>query len=171
MYSFWTKSRMVICRNCGFEFEKSASQIKRSKNNFCTKSCGASWNNKNLKKVGVRRSKLEVALEEKIKKELPDIEVLFNNKDQIGSEIDIFFPKNNIAFEINGPAHYRPIWGEKKLKAVQTLDKQKFDLCQSLNIRLIVLDVSCEGFSKKNVEKHFQHILKELEISSPSATA
>lgn len=164
MYSFWTKTKTVICRNCGFGFEKSASQLRKSKNNFCTRSCSASWNNKNLKKVGIRRSKLEVALEEKIKSDLPNIEVLFNNKGQIGSEIDILFPKRNVAFEINGPTHYRPIWGEKKLRAIQALDKQKMELCQSLNIRLIVLDVSCEGFSKENVEKHFESILKELKI-------
>jgi len=36
----------VICKTCEKEFNKSPSQIKRSINNFCTKSCAATFNNK-----------------------------------------------------------------------------------------------------------------------------
>jgi hypothetical protein len=37
---------IVKCENCTKEFNKAPSQIKRSKRNFCTQSCAASYNNK-----------------------------------------------------------------------------------------------------------------------------
>jgi hypothetical protein len=35
----------VNCKNCNIEFEKVQSQIKRTKNHFCSRSCGAIYNN------------------------------------------------------------------------------------------------------------------------------
>lgn len=35
----------VICKNCAKDFNKSPSQIKRTKNNFCSQSCAATYNN------------------------------------------------------------------------------------------------------------------------------
>lgn len=37
---------LVICTHCGKSFDKKKSQIKKSKNHFCTRSCAASYNNK-----------------------------------------------------------------------------------------------------------------------------
>ena len=37
---------LVICKNCGVEFEKRKSQIRRSPNHFCSKGCSAIFNNK-----------------------------------------------------------------------------------------------------------------------------
>lgn len=36
---------LVSCTNCTKEFEKKDSQIKKTKNNFCTRSCAATFNN------------------------------------------------------------------------------------------------------------------------------
>lgn len=36
---------LVTCKQCGKEFHKTNSQIKRTKNNFCSRSCAASYNN------------------------------------------------------------------------------------------------------------------------------
>ena len=35
----------VICKNCGIEFEKRNTEIRRSKNHFCSRSCAATYNN------------------------------------------------------------------------------------------------------------------------------
>jgi hypothetical protein len=37
---------LVLCVNCNKPFEKSPLEIKRTKNNFCSQSCSASFNNK-----------------------------------------------------------------------------------------------------------------------------
>ena len=42
----------VTCSNCGKEFNKNPSQIKRADNNFCSRSCAATVNNKKYKKGG-----------------------------------------------------------------------------------------------------------------------
>ena len=36
----------VNCKNCNKEFEKTAAEIRKTKNNFCSRSCAASLNNK-----------------------------------------------------------------------------------------------------------------------------
>lgn len=41
---------IVTCLNCNKQFEKSNSQIKRSPNNYCSKSCSCSSNNKKYPK-------------------------------------------------------------------------------------------------------------------------
>jgi len=39
-------SLTVECKQCNKQFEKSLSRIEKTKNNFCSKSCSATWNNK-----------------------------------------------------------------------------------------------------------------------------
>jgi hypothetical protein len=41
---------LVFCKNCDKEFDKEPHRIKRCKNNFCSRSCSASYNNKIYKK-------------------------------------------------------------------------------------------------------------------------
>lgn len=41
---------IVKCKTCNKEFDKKESEIKRTKNNFCSKSCAAILNNKNPKR-------------------------------------------------------------------------------------------------------------------------
>jgi hypothetical protein len=36
----------VNCKNCNEEFDKKPSEIKKTKNNFCTRNCAATYNNK-----------------------------------------------------------------------------------------------------------------------------
>ena len=51
----------VNCKNCNDEFEKYGNEIKRTKSNFCSKSCSAKWNNVHNPK---RHLKMDVTLEE-----------------------------------------------------------------------------------------------------------
>lgn len=127
-YTRLNKPIQVTCRNCNANFYKHVSQIKKSPNHFCNKSCAASYNNKR-KNYGNRRSKLEIYIESRLKTTFPKLEVLYNDKTTINSELDFYFPDLKIAVELNGIFHYEPIYGDKKLEKIQSNDKQKLINC------------------------------------------
>jgi hypothetical protein len=156
-------SPVVKCSNCEKEFEKSPAQIKQSKsgNHFCSRSCSATYNNKH-KTHGTRRSKLEVWLERQLPILYPDLEIHYNQKDAINSELDIYIPSLNLAFELNGIFHYEPIFGDDKLKQVQNNDQRKFQACLENNIELVIIDSSgLKYFKPKNAQKYL-NIIKEI---------
>lgn len=150
----------VKCKNCNIKFIKSLCEIKRSPNNFCGSSCSATFNNKN-KTHGIRRSKLEKFLEEKLL-EVYDFEIHFGRKDTIGSELDIYVPSLKTAFEINGIFHREPIFGQEKLQKIQSNDIQKELKCFELGIELIVLHDTIGKFNKREAQKYFNVICSIL---------
>ena len=153
----------VICTNCGKEFEKLPKEIKKSKsgNHFCSKSCSASYNNKH-KKHGNRRSKLEKWLEEQLSTIHPELTILFNDKTIIESELDIYIPSLNLAFEINGIFHYEPIFGEDKLNQIQSNDKNKYQLCLENKIDLCIIDTSQQKYVKPSTSQKYLDIILQI---------
>lgn len=155
----------MSCTQCAKQFRKMANQIKRSKsgNHFCSRSCAATFNNRN-KKHGTRRSKLEVWLEEQLASVFPDENIHYNRKDAIQAELDIYFPDRNLAFELNGIFHYEPIYGPEKLATIQSNDQRKFQACLEQGIELCVIDTSwMKYFKPKRGQKVLDIILKVLE--------
>ena len=150
----------VTCNNCSINFFKVSSQIKHS-NNFCSKSCAATFNNKN-KKHGSRRSKLEVWLEQELVRIYPNLVFQFNSKEAIGSELDIYIPSLKLAFELNGIFHYEPIFGDKKLDQIQVNDQNKFQACQVNGISLCVIDVSKLVYFKPINAQSFLDIISDI---------
>lgn len=150
------------CSNCGQIVSRKLSDYKKSKSSrvFCSSSCSASFNNKN-KKFGVRRSKLEIWIEEELKKEY-NFEIIFNGKETINSELDIYIPSLNLAFELNGIFHYEPIYGEEKLKNVKNNDNRKFQACLEKNIELCIIDVSNSKHFKPERDKKYLDIIKNV---------
>jgi hypothetical protein len=122
------------CKNCNKPV-KSVYEI------FCSLNCSASYNNAH-KLHGTRRSKIEAWLEQQLKLKYPNMAFQFNKKDAIGSELDIFIPNLNIAFEINGVYHYKPIHGPSLLKKIQNNDTIKIDSCKKKGIILYTIDIS-----------------------------
>jgi hypothetical protein len=162
------------CSNCGCHFERRPGQIKKSKsgNVFCSQSCAATFNNKN-KTHGNRRSKLEIWLEEQLIIQHPNLQIDFNKKNTIGSELDIFIPSLNIAFELNGIFHYEPIYGIDKLNRVQENDKSKTKMCHDLKIDLCIIDVSQQKYVKPSTSQKYLDIItniinERLLISQPA---
>lgn len=148
----------VSCVNCGTTFKKKPSEIQRSPNHFCSKSCSGTYNNKN-KKYGIRRSKLEVWLEEQLTILYPELEVHYNRKDTIGSELDIFIPSLNLAVELNGIFHYEPIFGVNKLQKIQENDQSKTKACIEHKIDLCIIDVSAfKHFKPARAQKYLDII-------------
>ncbi len=44
-------------------------------------------------------------------------------------EVDLFLPAHNIVIEIDGPAHFFPLWGEEQLQRHIKADTEKLGLC------------------------------------------
>jgi len=152
---------LVNCLNCGQSFTKRHCQIKKTKNNFCSRSCAATHNNKH-KTHGTRRSKLEVWLEQKLPVLFPDLEFHFNRKDTINSEIDIYIPSLKLAFELNGVFHYEPIYGEKKLSQIQNNDQRKFQACLEKRIELCIIDSSGLKYFKPDNAQKYLNIISQI---------
>ena len=131
----------TICCNCNKPIIKLLNQSLKYSKNFCSNSCKGSFINKNKTK-GIRRSKLEIYLEEKLTELYPTFEILYSNKTTIGSELDIYIPSLKLAFEVQGIFHYEPIYGQEKLEQIQKNDKLKKETCLSKEIDLVLIDIS-----------------------------
>jgi hypothetical protein len=156
-----TTAQNVNCLQCGLSFIKELNQIKKSPNHFCSKRCAAVYNNTH-KTTGNRRSKLEIWIEEKIKLIYPQLEIVFNDKITINSELDIYIPSLKLAFELNGIFHYEPIYGSDKLASIQNNDNRKFQACLEKNIELVIIDSSGQKYFKENTAKKYLDIITNI---------
>lgn len=159
------KSVLKKCTECKKEINVQRYKIKNSKsgNYFCSKSCTGKYYTRN-KVFGINRSKFEEWLEENLQKKYKKLEFDFNNKKEIGYELDIFIPKLNIAIEINGITHYEPIYGEKRLLQTQVLDKKREILCEEKGIELYIIDVSeIRNWKPERTEKHYEKICEIID--------
>jgi hypothetical protein len=168
------KGKIVKCKVCDLSFYRKNSLIKRSKtgNQFCSNSCAAKYNNEHFvrKSCGCRRSKLEKYLEEKLKKTFPTLEIRFNQRKDINSELDIYIPSLRLAFELNGIFHYKPIFGKDKLVSTVKNDKKKVKSCLENSIKLVVIDISDQKhFNDRTSEKYLEIILRNVENSNLNA--
>lgn len=131
------------CGFCGSLCTRQLKEYKGSKSGkiFCNSSCAAKYNNTH-RVTGNRRSKIEIWIEQQLRILFPELNILFNDKTAINSELDIYIPSLSLAFELNGIFHYEPIYGQKKLDQIQINDNNKFYLCQQHNISLCIIDIS-----------------------------
>jgi len=153
--------KSVECNYCRTVFLKKQSEINKSKNNFCSSSCAGTYSNTHKTK-GLRVSKLELYIQNKLKEKYPTIEILFNNKTVILSELDIYIPSLKIAFELNGIFHYEPIFGEKRLNQTKNNDSNKFQKCISSGISLCVIDTSSQKYFKEASSIKFLDIITKI---------
>lgn len=114
------------------------------------------------KTTGTRRSKLEIYLEEQLTILYPNLQIDYNKKDAIGSELDIYIPSLNLAFELNGIFHYEPIFGINKLNQTQINDQNKFKSCIENKIDLCIIDTSFQQKFKINTSKKFLDIIANI---------
>jgi very-short-patch-repair endonuclease len=141
----------------------------RSKNTFCKQSCAAIYNNEH-KTHGTRRSKLEGWLEEQLTLKYPNLEIHFNRKDAINSELDFYFPSLRLAFELNGIFHYEPIYGIDKLSRTQNNDNRKFQACIEHGIELCIIDSSSQKYFKVETSQKYLDIITKLVTSKLEAS-
>jgi hypothetical protein len=163
-------TKVVKCRNCEIEVVKKLSGLKsKVGNSFCSKSCSATYNNKN-KKIGTRRSKLETWVENELNK-IYDFKIIYNGKEAINGELDIYIPSLNLAFELNGIFHYEAIYGEDKLNKIRNNDSRKYQACFENKIELCIIDVSgSKNFKPERDKKYLDIIISIIELKKTGYT-
>ncbi len=149
-------TRLKVCLTCN-------KSLITGQKKFCSKSCSASYNNKNKTK-GTRISKLEIYVQQQLSLLYPKLKIAYNNKEIIKSELDIYIPELKLAFEINGIFHYKDIFGEKKLNNIKLNDLNKINKCLELNIELVIINSSKLLYNKiSNFEIYLNLIKSKIE--------
>lgn len=153
----------INCKQCCKQFSRKESQCKKSTNLFCSKSCAATYNNQHKTK-GIRVSKLEKWIAEQLSIQYPTLEIHYNRKDAINSELDIYIPSLKLAFELNGIFHYEPIYGQDKLNQIQNNDNRKLQACFENKISFCIIDVS--NFKHFKIDKAQKYLTIITDIIS-----
>ena len=93
-------------------------------------------------------------------------EVIFHKRGVVSNEkleVDLFIPSIKTAIEIDGPAHFLPIWGEENLQRHIRADAQKAGLL--INRGFVILRVKniIRNLSQKNMRETLALVAQELE--------
>jgi very-short-patch-repair endonuclease len=115
-------------------------------------------------KASKEGSKFEIFVQENLLKDGYTVEP--HKEDLIAIEklhIDAFLPDYGIAIEIDGPAHFLPIWGDEKLHNHEKKDLHKNSIL--LRSGFTVLRVKCmtKNVSKTKMIEAYEKIKKEIE--------
>jgi hypothetical protein len=157
-----TKGKIYYCTQCNKEIYKTPADLshknRKSNNVFCDSKCSGIYNSQH-KTTGTRRSKLEKWLETKLIDLYPNLIFDFNKTSTINAELDIYIPSLKLAFELNGPFHYEPIFGQEKLSQIQNNDQRKFQACLEQNIELCIIDTSKQKYFKEKTCLPFLEII------------
>jgi endogenous inhibitor of DNA gyrase (YacG/DUF329 family) len=157
------KMQQVKCENCKKDFNKRASEIARTNNNFCSSRCAAIHRNKN-KTTGTRVSKLEKYIQLKLAEAFPLLDIKFNDVSRIKRELDIYIPSLNLAFELDGIFHKLPIYGEHQFNKQKIRDRLKDEECSNLGISLVRVDTSPQKvFTEKSSKVYLDMVVAGIE--------
>ena len=160
-YKRYSIKCITNCTMCNKQILKPKHACIGSNNLFCNKSCRMKFFNINTK-TRQSRSKLEIYLESQLTMLYPSDIFIFNDRKTIGYELDIYAPKLQLAIEINGIAHYQPIYGIKEYERRSSIDREKIQKCKDHNITLITIDVSGERNFNISVGEKYLTQIKEV---------
>lgn len=115
-----------------------------------------------LRKAGIEGSKAEKALKEKL--EDHNYDVVLHKKDLIPGhyEIDLFLPQLKTIIEIDGPQHFRPVWGEEQLKKTIKYDQIKNGLLVGAGYCVIRIKYMCKTATRSTGQKLFNLVHPDL---------
>jgi len=95
---------------------------------------------------------------------LKNIEVINNDWSILKTrQVDIIIPKYKVAIEYNGPFHYYPIRGKKKLKEAIRKDREKRDKLEIIGWRLFIIKADRNNITKIEIESQCDEIVKNIE--------
>ena len=117
-----------------------------------------------VRKAGKEGSKIEKFVKNGLTE--AGYDVIFHMKGLIPAEkmeIDLYVPSLKTVIEIDGPAHFLPIWGEKNLQNNIRSDAKKSGLILSENLCMIRVKQIKKNLSEKNKRETLSLIIKELE--------
>jgi very-short-patch-repair endonuclease len=76
-------------------------------------------------------------------------------------QIDLFLPTLNIAIEVDGPSHFKPVWGQENLKRNKGYDNKKTGLILGKGLVLIRIKQT-KDFSKARAQTIYNQLKNEL---------
>jgi very-short-patch-repair endonuclease len=103
-------------------------------------------------------------------------DVIFHKRGLVANEnleVDLFVPAINTAIEIDGPAHFLPIWGEESLNRHIRADAQKAGLLMNRGFVILRVKNIIRNLSQKNMRETLAAIvieLRKIEKKFPPAT-
>tara|TARA_R100001198_G_C5193051_1_gene184982 strand:- start:555 stop:1067 length:513 start_codon:yes stop_codon:yes gene_type:complete len=127
-----------------------------------------------VRKASKEGSKIEKFIYEGLTK--LGYDVIFHKRGLIANqnlEVDLFIPSINTAIEIDGPAHFLPIWGEESLNRHIRADAQKAGLLMNRGFVILRVKNIIRNLSQKNMRETLAAIiveLKKIEKKFPPAT-
>ena len=116
-----------------------------------------------VRRASKEGSKIEIFIYEALSKE--GYQAIFHKKGLIANdklEVDIFVPELKTAIEIDGPAHFLPIWGEENLNRHIRSDSVKAGLLMNRGYVVIRIKNLIKNLSAKNMRDVFEKLTVEL---------
>ena len=141
-----------VCLVCSTQFQGRLRDIKRGRGLFCSKSCATKHTNPSSYPRTRPASTLKGRSNpEKIAYKFLSTcyrgEIIKNDRTQLsGYELDLYLPELRIGIEINGPTHYRPIYGAARLERSRAVDALKKELCAERGITLFSINVDVKAY-------------------------
>jgi hypothetical protein len=128
-----------VCSYCNTPIKRQRRLLELTNTHFCNRHCQGNYYSKYLGRDN--RSLLEKKIESYLIDDYPKLDIIFGDRQQCYTlELDIYIPELNLAFEINGPIHYKPIYGNNALDKIQKNDAKKIKICKTKGIKLIIID-------------------------------
>ena len=93
-------------------------------------------------------------------------ETIFHKKGLISNqnmEIDLFLPTLKVAIEIDGPAHFLPIWGEESLQKHIRADAQKAGMLINSGFAVVRVKNLIKNVSAKNMRDTLDKVLQTVD--------
>lgn len=118
---------------------------------------------RSLQKTTKEGSKAEKFLRKKLLDEGYDVRLHVKNLVEGNFEIDLFLPELKLIIEVDGPQHFMPIFGEKRLEEVVKFDSIKNGLLISKGFCLVRIRYLCRHMSQSIQRKLWSLVSGQVE--------
>lgn len=144
------KKRMEISKNAQQRWKETPESKKREMQEMAGRA---------LRQAAIDGSKAEKSLSKKIIDSGYDVVLHKKNLISGNYEIDLFMPEIKTAIEIDGPQHFLPVWGEKKLQETIKFDQNKNGLLLASGYCIIRIKYLCKNWSR-TIEKKLWELVQ-----------